>query len=77
MELAPSCLCFFVLQLSPNASAAAHEASAGPRGRLAGTWGSAGGRSAALVGAVRQLLFGENPPEDTRAAADFAQFASN
>lgn len=77
MELAPSRLCFFILQLPANAEATAGHRPAKPGGRAAGTLGSPGTRLFPAGRSGEQLLFRENPLEAPRAANNFAQFASN
>lgn len=77
MELAPSCLCFFILQLSANIKATAENQPTEPHGLVAEIFGFPGTHLFSSGSAGEQLLFQENPLEVTRAVNNFAQFALN
>lgn len=77
MELAPSCLCFFILQLPANTKPTEPLRPAERHGPVAGTFGSTPTRSYPSARAREQLLFRENRLEVARAANNFAQFALN
>lgn len=77
MELAPSRLCFFVLQLSSNIKTTDGYRSTKHHGLVAETLGFTATHLSCFLRAAEQLLFQENPLEVTRAVNNFAQFALN
>lgn len=77
MELAPSRLCFFILQLPTNIKATAENWSTKHYGLIADTLSFPGTHLFPLGRAGEQLLFQENRLEVTRAVNNFAHFALN
>lgn len=77
MELAQSCLCFFILHLPPTVRPPERFWPAEPHGLTAETLGFTRTNLSPRAGAAEQLLFRENRLQVARAADNFARFASN